>query len=77
MIIIVKMNGNTSDYKDQILTQCNHSSSSRYRIVNPGKVAEQYCILLKTCLEVADSWGAAANALEYAVRKYSIKLNVM
>lgn len=36
--------------------------------MNPGKVAEQYCVLLKTALEVPDSWGAAANALEYAVR---------
>ena len=73
MIIFVYMNGIISSYKDQVLIQHHHSYYSRYRIVNPGKVAEQYCTLLKTCLEVEDSWGAAANALEYAVRMNCIE----
>jgi hypothetical protein len=30
-------------------------------------VAEVYCGVLKSCLEVEGSWGSAANALEYAV----------
>ena len=39
----------------------------RYRINNPGRVAEQYCGMMKCCLGVEDAWGSAANALEYAV----------
>ena len=52
----------------------------KYRINNPGALAEKYCKMIKTCLmassftyhpqyspaNVPDGWGAAANALEYA-----------
>jgi len=52
----------------------------KYRINNPGILAEKYCKMIKTCLmassftyypqyipaNVPDGWGAAANALEYA-----------
>ena len=38
----------------------------KYRINNPSGIADKYCEIIKTCLRVPDSWGAAANALEYA-----------
>ena len=38
----------------------------KYRINNPGSVAEKYCDIIKTCLRLKGAWGAAANALEYA-----------
>ena len=38
----------------------------KYRINNPGSVAEKYCSIIKTCLRLKGAWGAAANALEYA-----------
>ena len=38
----------------------------KYRINNPGAVAEKYCNIIKTCLRLKGAWGAAANALEYA-----------
>ena len=38
----------------------------KYRINNPGNVARKYSTLLKTCMSVSDSWGYAANAVEYA-----------
>ena len=38
----------------------------KYRINNPAGIADKYCDIVKTCLRVPDSWGAAANALEYA-----------
>jgi len=38
----------------------------KYRINNPGNVAIKYSTLLKTCMSVSDSWGYAANAVEYA-----------
>lgn len=45
----------------------------KYRINNPGRLANQYCSLLRSCLDTyanddlsSEWWGAAANALEYA-----------
>jgi hypothetical protein len=38
----------------------------KYRINNPGNVASKYSTMLKTCMSVSDSWGYAANAVEYA-----------
>jgi hypothetical protein len=38
----------------------------KYRIGNPGIVAEKYSRLLQVCLSAEDSWGYAANAVEYA-----------
>ena len=62
---------NSSEHSKVSVNQivwCLHCITSRYRINNPGRVAEVYCGLLKSCLEVDESWGSAANALEYAVR---------
>lgn len=38
----------------------------KYRINNPGNVASKYSTMLKICMSVSDSWGYAANAVEYA-----------
>jgi hypothetical protein len=38
----------------------------KYRITNPGIVADRYRLLLRDCLAVEDCWGSAENALEYA-----------
>lgn len=38
----------------------------KYRINNPALMARKYCSFIKTCLKEPDSWGVAANALEYA-----------
>ena len=45
----------------------------KYRINNPGRLASQYCGLLRSCLDANASddlssewWGAAANSLQYA-----------
>ena len=45
----------------------------KYRINNPGRLANQYCGLLRSCLDTYENddlrsewWGAAANALQYA-----------
>lgn len=38
----------------------------KYRINNPKAMAEKYNNFLRVCLHVNDSWGVAANAIEYA-----------
>ena len=38
----------------------------KYRINNPGAMSLKYCDFISICLEIEDTWGVAANALEYA-----------
>jgi hypothetical protein len=38
----------------------------KYRINNPGAMSLKYCDFISICLEINDTWGVAANALEYA-----------
>eukprot|EP01041_Mallomonas_annulata_P004220 gene4220-8396_t len=43
----------------------------KYRINNPQLMAQKYSEFLRTCLNIGDdSWGVAANAIEYAGLKF-------
>ena len=46
----------------------------KYRITNPGMVADHYRDMIRTCLAAEETWGAAASALNYA--GFDIKANV-